>query len=137
MDNCRLFVRSFVVFVLTGRFLDLQLNRKAIGISLPSFQVPILIVVYFHSDFASGFFRSVQQRKELVGSVFHVVVVLVVRFFHLYWIEGRSRSVIILLASKTEIIFLIGDLRKKNLTRCQIFSSKNTLVRNHEKWFSI
>ena len=40
------------------------------------------------------------------------------------WIEGPSRSVIILACSEAEIISNIGDLRKKYLTRCQISSSK-------------
>ena len=38
-----------------------------------------------------------------------------------------------LVGSETEIIFDIGHLRKKNLTRCQISSSKNTLVQCREK----
>ena len=38
-----------------------------------------------------------------------------------------------LVVSETEIIFDIGHLRKKYLTRCQISSSKNTLVQFHEK----
>ena len=41
-----------------------------------------------------------------------------------------------LVSSETDIIFDIGLLRKKYLTRCQISSSKNTLVQFHEKWFS-
>ena len=49
------------------------------------------------------------------------------------WIEGLRRSVIILVASEAEIISNIGDLRKKYLARCQISSSKNTLVQFHEK----
>ena len=49
------------------------------------------------------------------------------------WIEGPSRSVIILVDSEAEIISDIGDLRKKYLARCQISSSKNTLVQFHEK----
>ena len=49
------------------------------------------------------------------------------------WIEVLSRSVIILVGSEAEIISNIGDLRKKYLTRCQISSSKNTLVQFHEK----
>ena len=49
------------------------------------------------------------------------------------WIEGPSRSVIILVGSEVEIISDIGDLRKKYLARCQISSSKNTLVQFHEK----
>ena len=48
-------------------------------------------------------------------------------------IEGPSRSVIILVGSEAEIISDIGDLRKKYLARCQISSSKNTLVQFHEK----
>ena len=38
-----------------------------------------------------------------------------------------------LIGSETEIILDIGHLRKKYLTRCQISSSKNTLVQFHEK----
>ena len=38
------------------------------------------------------------------------------------WIEGLSRSVIILVGSEAEIISNIGDLRKKYLARCQISS---------------
>ena len=49
------------------------------------------------------------------------------------WIEGPSRSVIILVGSEAEIISDIGDLRKKYLARFQISSSKNTLVQFHEK----
>ena len=49
------------------------------------------------------------------------------------WIEGPSRSVIILVDSEAEIILNIGDPRKKYLARCQISSSKNTLVQFHEK----
>ena len=49
------------------------------------------------------------------------------------WIEGPRRSVIILVGSDAEIISDIGDLQKKYLTRCQISSSKNTLVQFHEK----
>ena len=49
------------------------------------------------------------------------------------WIEGLSRSVIILVGSEAEIISNIGDLRKKYLAHCQISSSKKTLVQFHEK----
>ena len=49
------------------------------------------------------------------------------------WIEVLSRSVIILVGSGAEIISDIGDLRKKYLARCQISSSKNTLMQFHEK----
>ena len=52
-------------------------------------------------------------------------------------IEGPSRSVIILVGSEAEILSDIGDLRKKYLARCQISSSKNTLVQFHEKWLSV
>ena len=48
-------------------------------------------------------------------------------------VEVLSRSVIILVGSESEIIFDMGHLRKKYLTRCQISSSKNTLVQFHEK----
>ena len=48
-------------------------------------------------------------------------------------IEGLSRSVMILVDSEAEIISYIGDLRKKYLTRCQISSSKKTLVQFHGK----
>ena len=48
-------------------------------------------------------------------------------------IGGESRGVKKLLRSEIEIIFVVGDLRKKYLTRCQISSSKNTLERFHEK----
>ena len=48
------------------------------------------------------------------------------------WIEVLSGSVIILVGSEAEIISDIGDLRKKYLARCQISSSKNTLVQFHE-----
>ena len=53
------------------------------------------------------------------------------------WIEGPSRSVIILVCSEAEIISNISDLRKKYLARCQISSSKNTLVQFHEKLLSV
>ena len=49
------------------------------------------------------------------------------------WIEVLSRSVIILVGAEVEIISDIGDLRKKYLARCQISSSKNTLMQFHEK----
>ena len=49
------------------------------------------------------------------------------------WIEGPNRSVIILVGSEAEIISDIGDLRIKYLARCQISSSKNTVVQFHEK----
>ena len=49
------------------------------------------------------------------------------------WIEVLSGSVLILVGFGAEIISDIGDLRKKYLTRCQISSSKNTLVQFHEK----
>ena len=49
------------------------------------------------------------------------------------WIEVLGRSVIILVGSEAEIISDIGDLRKKYLARCQISSSKNTLLQFHEK----
>ena len=49
------------------------------------------------------------------------------------WIEVLSRSVIILVGSEVEIISDIGDIRKKYLARCQISSSKNTLMQFHEK----
>ena len=38
------------------------------------------------------------------------------------WIEGLSRSAIILVGSEVEIISDIGDLRKKYFARCQISS---------------
>ena len=53
------------------------------------------------------------------------------------WIEAPSRSVIILVCPEAEIISNIGDLRKKYLARCQISSSKNTLVQFHEKLLSV
>ena len=49
------------------------------------------------------------------------------------WIEVLCRSVIILVGSEAEIISDIGDLRKKYLARCQISSSKNSLMQFHEK----
>ena len=42
-----------------------------------------------------------------------------------------------LVGCQTEVIFDIGHLRKKYLTRCQISSSQNSLVQFHEKWFSV
>ena len=48
-------------------------------------------------------------------------------------IEVLSRSVIILVGSEAEIISDIDDLRKKYLARCQISSSKNTLMQFQEK----
>ena len=38
-----------------------------------------------------------------------------------------------LVGSDIEIIFDVGDLRKKYLTRCQIWGSENTLVQFHDK----
>ena len=49
------------------------------------------------------------------------------------WVEVLNRGVIMLVGSETEILFDIGHLLKKFLTRCQISSSKNTLVQFHEK----
>ena len=49
------------------------------------------------------------------------------------WSEVLSRSVIILIGSEAEIMSDIEDLRKKYLARCQISSSKNTLMQLHEK----
>ena len=49
------------------------------------------------------------------------------------WIEVLSRSVIILVGSAAEIMSDIEDLRIKYLARCQISSSKNTLMQFHEK----
>ena len=49
------------------------------------------------------------------------------------WVEVLIWSVIILVDFETEIIFDIGHLRKKYLTRCQISSSKKTLVQFLEK----
>ena len=46
---------------------------------------------------------------------------------------GLSRIVKLLVGSEIEIIFDVGDLRKKYLTRCQFSSSKNFLVQFHEK----
>ena len=48
-------------------------------------------------------------------------------------IEVLSRSVIVLVGSEAEIMSNICDLRKKYLARCQISSSKNTLMQFHEK----
>ena len=39
----------------------------------------------------------------------------------------------ILVDSEAEIISDTGDLRKKYLIRCQVSSSKNTLLQFHEK----
>ena len=49
------------------------------------------------------------------------------------WFEVLSRSVIIPVGSETELIFDLIHLRKKYLARCQISSSKNALVKFHEK----
>ena len=49
------------------------------------------------------------------------------------WSEVLNRSVIILVGYEAEIMSDIGDLRKKYLARCQTSSSKNTLMRVHEK----
>ena len=38
-----------------------------------------------------------------------------------------------LVGSEIEIIFDVGDLRKNYIRRCQISSSKNTLVQFHDK----
>ena len=38
-----------------------------------------------------------------------------------------------LVGSEIEIMFDVGDLRKKYLIRCQISGSKNTLVQFHDK----
>ena len=49
------------------------------------------------------------------------------------WIEVLSRSFKTLVGSEAEILSDIGDLRKKYLARCQISSSKTTLMQFHEK----
>ena len=49
------------------------------------------------------------------------------------WTEVLSRSVKNLVGSEAEIISDIGDLQKKYLARCQISSSKNTLMQFNEK----
>ena len=49
------------------------------------------------------------------------------------WVEVQSSNFIMLVGCETEIIFDLGRLRKKYLTRCQISSSINTLVQFHEK----
>ena len=38
-----------------------------------------------------------------------------------------------LVGSEIEIIFDVGDLRRKYSTRCQVSSSKNTLVQFQDK----
>ena len=48
-------------------------------------------------------------------------------------IGGLSRIVKMLVGSEIEIIYDVGDLRKKYLTRCQFSSSQNFLVQFHEK----
>ena len=49
------------------------------------------------------------------------------------WNEVLKRSVTILVVSEAVLISDIGDLRKKYIARCQISSSKNTLMQFHEK----
>ena len=51
--------------------------------------------------------------------------------------QGLCRSVIVLVGSTGGLIVDLGGLRKKNLIRCQISSSKFTLVRFHKVIFSI
>ena len=46
-------------------------------------------------------------------------------------------GVIILLGSEAELMFDLGCLRRKYLTRCQLSSSKSKLVQFHEKRFSV
>ena len=50
---------------------------------------------------------------------------------------GPASTVINSVGSETELIFHLGGLRKTYLTRCQILSSKNTLVQFLEKRFSV
>ena len=76
-----------------------------------------------------------ELKKNSCAVSWKVIFCLVKDLFK--WAEVLSRSVITLVGSKTEIIFDIGHLRKKNLARCQNPSSKNTLVQFHEKWFSV
>ena len=38
-----------------------------------------------------------------------------------------------IVGSEKEIIFDVGELRKKYLTRCQIWGSKKALVQFHDK----
>ena len=51
--------------------------------------------------------------------------------------EGLCRSVIVLLGSDIGIIVDLAGLRKKYLIRCQISSSKVTLVRLHKISLSV
>ena len=51
--------------------------------------------------------------------------------------EGLCRSVIVLVDSDRGIIVDIAGLRKKYLIRCQISSSKVTLVRFYKKSLSV
>ena len=48
------------------------------------------------------------------------------------YFEGLCRSVIVLVGSDRGIIVDLAGLRKKYLIRCQISSSKVTLVRFHK-----
>ena len=51
--------------------------------------------------------------------------------------EGLCRSVIVLVVSDRGLIVDLAGLRKKYLIRCQISSSKITLVRFHKKSLSV
>ena len=50
---------------------------------------------------------------------------------------GLSRIVKLLVGSEIEILFDVGDLRKKYLKRCKFSSSKKFLVQFHDKWFPV
>ena len=52
-------------------------------------------------------------------------------------IEGLSRSGKLQIVSKAEGIFVLGGLREKYLTRCQISSSKYYLYTVQQKFFNI
>ena len=53
------------------------------------------------------------------------------------YFEGLCRSVIVLVGCDRGLIVDLAGLRKKYLIRCQISSSKITLVRFHKKSLSV
>ena len=57
---------------------------------------------------------------------FHKVIISIVKDWFTRF-EGPRRSVLFLVGSERELIVDLACLRKKNLTRCQVSSSKNKI----------
>ena len=72
---------------------------------------------------------------KILGSFMKVTFRIVKDLFK--WIEGPSRSVIILVVLEAEIKSNIGDLRKKYLTRCQFRAQKYSCAVSWKVTFSL